>query len=53
MKQIILCIGFIIINIHLYTFSAPRENQFNYIAESIDSLPMLLAENREDLIESS
>lgn len=52
MKQVILYIGFIILTTHLYVFSASQENRFNYIAESIDSLPKVLTENRADLIES-
>jgi hypothetical protein len=51
MKQIILCIGFIIINMHSHAFTVPEENKFNYIADT-DTLPKVLAKDHADLIES-
>jgi len=52
MKQIILCIGLIIINTHSSAFSVHGENHFKYIVGDTDSLPTVLTENRADIVGS-
>src|SRR5450759_4388560 len=49
-RIIILCIGFIALNIHLNGINALLKDQFAYIAESPDSLPAVLTKGHADLI---
>jgi hypothetical protein len=49
-RIIILCIGFIALNIHLYGIKAQLEARFDFATENKDSLPTILPKNHADII---
>lgn len=52
-RFIMLCIGFVVINIHLNGINIPLEDRFVYPTENTDSLPTVLTKHHADLVESN